>query len=217
MGRSELKDYTKLNLPLLTKQDEEYELLFDIAELYQKQKAKTERKRSGDAAEIIVRDGLIKHGLSMALDKEVTYKELSIRGYENQADRIDALLLKKGINQHKLIYEPKEVDTVIEIKKTAASDTVSEGIHKKFKKLEDISPELRFAVIVLSERLLSPTPYKNAICEEKVNIEKCKVFTCVLRRTYLKLHDKAVLVNAQENGQLRISGEWKMFIDYLRL
>jgi hypothetical protein len=61
----------------------------------------------------------------MALDKERGYKELSIRGYEKQADRIDALLLKKGVGQHKLDYEPNEVDTVIEIKNTAAAVVIA--------------------------------------------------------------------------------------------
>lgn len=124
--------------------------------------------------------------------------------------------LKPGIDQHKLVYGPQEVDTVIEIKKTAASDTVSDDIHRKFKTLESISPNLRFAVIVLSERLLSPTPYKNAICEEKVSIATCKVFTPVLRRKYIGIHHKAELVNAQEEEQLWKSGEWQGFIDYLK-
>jgi hypothetical protein len=213
-----MKDYKKLNLPLLTTKDEEYHLLYDIADVYLKQKAKTERKKSGDATEVIVRDYLIKHCLNMALDKELTSKELTIKGYQahTEADRIDALLLKAGINQHKLIYEPEEVDTVIEIKKTAASDTVSNDIHRKFKALQAISSGLRFAVIILSERLLSPTPYKNAICEEKVDIAKCKVFTCVLRRIYLGLHHKDVLVNAQKEGQLWKSGEWQDLINYLK-
>jgi hypothetical protein len=213
-----MKDYKKLNLPLLTTKDEEYHMLADIADLYVKQEAKTERKKSGDATEIVVRDYLIKHGLNMALDKELTPKELTIKGYQayTEADRIDALSLKAGVNQHKLVYDSEEVNTVIEIKKTAASDTVSDDIHRKFKALEAISPDLHFAVIVLSERLLSPTPYKNAICEEKVDIAKCKVFTCILRRTYLGLHHKAVLINAQEEGQLWKSGEWQGLVDYLK-
>jgi hypothetical protein len=215
-----MKDYKKLNLPLLTTKDEEYHLLADIADLYLKQdSSKTERKKSGDATEIVVREYLVKHGLNMALDKDLTPRELTIKGYKahNEADRIDALSLKPGVNQHKLVYEPQEVDTVIEIKKTAASDTVSDDIHRKFKALEAISSDLRFAVIVLSERLLSPTPYKNAICDEKVNIKNCKVFTCVLRRTYLGLHHKATLVNAQQEGQLWKSGEWQAFLDYLAI
>jgi len=210
-----MKDYKKMKLPLLTTRDEEYQMLFDIADLYLEQKAKTARKKSGDATEIVIRDRLISHGLNMALDKELTPKELTVRGYENQADRIDALLLKEGISQHKLVYDPKEVDTVIEIKNTAAAEQSSK-IHRKFKALEKISLDLRFAVIVLSERLLSPTPYAYAIYEEDVDIGKCRVFTCVLRRSYLKLREKALLVETQENGQLWKSGEWQDCIDYLK-
>ena len=214
-----MKDYKKLNLPLLTTKDEEYRLLADIADLYLKQDVnKTERKKSGDATEIAIREYLVKHSLNMALDKELTPKELTIKGYQaySEADRIDALSLKAGVNQHKLVYDPREVETVIEIKKTAASDTVSEQIHRKFKALSDISPNLRFAVIVLSERLLSPTPYKNTISEEKINIENCTVFTCAARRKYISLHHKADLTQALEEDQLWKTGELQDFIAYLK-
>ena len=190
-------------------------MLLDVADLYQKQKARTARKKSGDATEIVIRDYLISHDLNMALDKELTCKELSIRGYENQADRIDALLLKKEIDQHKIIYYPNEVDTVIEIKNTAASEQ-SNNIRRKFKILKNISSDLRFAVIVLSEKLLSPTPYANAIYEEDIAIEKCKVFTNVVRRQYYKLYEKDIVINKQEEGLLWKTGEWKDCIDYLK-
>lgn len=56
-----MKDYKKLNLPLLTKQDEEYRMLIDVAELYAPQKAKTTEKKSGDATEIVIRNHLLNH------------------------------------------------------------------------------------------------------------------------------------------------------------
>ncbi len=80
-----MKDYKKLNLPLLTTKDEEYHLLADIADLYLKQdSSKTERKKSGDATEIVVREYLVKHGLNMALDKDLTPRELTIKRYRKR-------------------------------------------------------------------------------------------------------------------------------------
>ena len=174
-----MKDYKKLNLPLLTKQDEEYQMLIDISDLYRKQKAKTAERKSGDATEIAVRNYLLSHGLRMALNPE-----LSVKGYTNQADLVDGLLLKDGVNQNKLIYAFSEIEAVIEIKNNGVANQ-SANIHRKFIALRNISESFRFAVIVVSERLLSPTPYCYAINEEAVDIEQCKVFTCILRRNGL--------------------------------
>jgi hypothetical protein len=68
-------------------------------------------------------------------------------------------------------------------------------------------------VIVLSEKLLSPTPYKFAIYEEDIAIEKCRVFTCVLRREWYPLREKAVVINMQQQGLLWKSGEWQNCIN----
>ena len=95
-----MKDYKKLNLPLLTRQDEEYQMLVDVAELYTKQKAKTTERKSGDATEIAIRNHLLNHGLRMALNPE-----LSVRGYNNKADQIDGLLLRQDTDQNKHVYE----------------------------------------------------------------------------------------------------------------
>jgi hypothetical protein len=205
-----MKDYKKLNLPLLTKQDEEYQMLIDVSDLYTRQKAKTTERKSGDATEIAIRNHLLDHGLRMSINPELT-----VRGYNNKADKIDALLLKEPVDQNKRIYESYEVDTIIEIKNNGVAEQ-SSRIHTKFKKLEDISRDFSFAVIVLSEKLLSPTPYRYAICEEDVDIEKCRVFTCVLRSQWFPLREKAVVLNAQENGQLWKSGEWQDCLDYLK-
>jgi hypothetical protein len=212
--RSELKmkDYKKLKLPLLTTHDEEYQMLIDVAELFAKQEAKTNEKKSGDATEITVRNHLLGHGLRMALNPELT-----VRGYDytTKAKRIDGLLLKDGIDQNKRIFEPEEVKAVLEIKNNGVAKQ-SGRIHEKFKKLEDISKDYLFGVIVLSEKLLSPTPYADAIYEEDVDIEKCKVFTCVLRREWYPMYQKAVVINKQKEGLFWKTGEWQDCINYLK-
>jgi hypothetical protein len=205
-----MKDYRRLNLPLLADQDEEYKMLIEIAELYTQQKAKTTEKKSGDATEIVIRNHLLNHKFRMALNPELT-----IQGLSHTADRIDALLLKSKIDQNKSVYQPHEVDAVIEIKNNGVAEQ-SNKIKRKFKELVDISKDFRLAVVVLSERLLSPTPYCYAINEEDIGIEKCRVFTCVLRRTWARLREKAVVVEMQKSGQLWKSNEWQEFIDYLK-
>lgn len=108
-----MKDYKKLNLPLLTTQDEEYQMLIDVADLFTKQEAITNEKKSGDATEITVRNHLLAHGLRMALNPELT-----VRGYDytTKAKRIDGLLLKDRVDQNKRIYETDEVKAVLENK-----------------------------------------------------------------------------------------------------
>jgi hypothetical protein len=206
-----MKDYKKLNLSLLTIQDEEYRMLIEVAELFTKQEAVTNEKKVGDATEIVVRNHLLSHGLRMALNPELTVKGYD---YRTKAKRIDGLLLKDGTDQNKRIYEPDEVKAVIEIKNNGVANQ-SDRIHEKFKKLEDISKAYRFAVIVLSEKLLSRTPYPYAICEEDVNIEKCKVFTLVLRKAWYSLYQKTEVINKQNEGLFWKTAEWKDCINYL--
>ena len=205
-----MKDYKNLNLPLLAKRNEEFRMLIDVAELYAQQQAKTIEKKSGDATEIVIRNHLLNHGFRMALNLELT-----IQGKSEKADLIDSILLKDDVDQNKMIYQPNEVDTVIEIKNNGVADQ-STKIRWKFEKLRHISRVFRFGVIILSERLLSPTPYRYAINEEDIGIENCRVFTCVLRRKWARMREKAVVTEMQENGQLWKSNEWQEFINYLK-
>ena len=206
-----MKDYKKLNLPLLTEQDEEYQMLKEVAENYTIQQIqKTAEKKSGDATEIVVRNHLLKH------DFKVTLKpELSIRGPHDTVKRIDSLLLKPNVDSNKLVYYPNEVSTVIEIKNNGVAEQ-SNKIREKFKRLKEISASYNFAVIVLSEKLLSRTPYPYAINKEDIGINNCEVFTCVIRQKWDKMYDKAVVVEMLETGEFWKSNEWQDLINYLK-
>jgi hypothetical protein len=205
-----MKDYKKLNLPLLTEQDEEYQMLIEVAEEYSRQQEKTAERKSGNATEKVIRDHLLRHGFNMALRSE-----LRIKGSSSTVGRIDALLLKPSVDPSKLIYPPNEVAAVIEIKNNGVAEQ-SKRIARKFTQLKGISDDLRFVVIVLSEKLLSRTPYPHAICEEDIGIESCRVFTCVIRKEWRKMYEKAVVQNMLEQGRLWNSHEWKECIDYLK-
>jgi hypothetical protein len=205
-----MKDYKKLNLPLLTKQDEEYKMLIEVTEERERQKGtKTAEKKSGDATEIVIRNHLLEKDFNVTLKPEV-----KIRGSSRTIGRIDSLLLKNGVDSDKSEYEPNDVRMVIEIKNTGVA-CQSIRMNKKFNELREIL-DFRFAVVVLSERLLSPKPYCYAINKEDIGIKKCEVFTCVLRRKETKLYEKAVVIEMLENGELWKSSEWQDFINYLR-
>jgi len=205
-----MKDYKKLNLPLLTEQDEEYQILIDIAEEYARQQEKTAEMKSGKATEIVVRNHLLSHGFNVALKPE-----LKIKGSNTTAGRIDSLLLRNQVDQNKLVYSPNDVSVVIEIKNNGVAEQ-SRRIAKKFGQLREISEHFAFAVIVLSEKLLSRTPYPYAICEEDIGIETCQIFTCVIRREWAKMYNKAVVAEMLREGRLWNSHEWNEFIDYLK-
>jgi hypothetical protein len=65
------EDYKKLNLPLLTEQDEEYHMLREVAEEYARQHEKTAEKKSGNATENVIRNHLLSHGFNVALNPEL--------------------------------------------------------------------------------------------------------------------------------------------------
>jgi hypothetical protein len=211
-----MKDYKKLNLALLTKQDEEYHILEEISEEYTRQHAqKTTEKKSGDATEIVIRNHLHNHGFN------VSPNCVFINGCNKE---IDLLILKGEVPSNQKYYSPKQVRTVLEIKNNAVGGqkrngvviTPSMNIRLRFDDIENTTKLKRFGVVVVSERLLSPKPYKYAIDEDEIGKSNCRVFTCVLRRKWARLRDKDVVVEMQESGQLWQSNEWQDLINYLR-
>ena len=68
------------------------------------------------------------------------------------AREIDLLLLKPGVDSTKSTYSPSEVDTVLEIKNNAVADQTTKT-KANFDELKKITPNLRFAYVVLSENI----------------------------------------------------------------
>jgi hypothetical protein len=203
----------------LTGQDEEFQMLLEVAEEYtRREKEKTAQQKSGNATELVVRNHLAEHRLNVSEPK------VKIKGSEIEIDLL-ALKPKVELKQERDIpIEPSEVSTVIEVKNNAVPRRrnnipiqPSEVIKERFSQLEKEVGINRYAVVVLSERLLSKTPYKYAITEEKIGKKNCRVFTLVARRKPAKsLYDVDVIKDMLENHELWKTKEWEKCISYLK-
>jgi hypothetical protein len=199
------------DMPFLTRQDEEFQMLLEVAEEYtRQQREKTTEKKSGDATEIVIRKHLLKRGFNVTLRPE-----LKIQGSNKVVARIDSLLLKPRENSNEEKYTPEKVDMMIEIKNNGVAEQTTK-IRRKFDEAREISENFRFAVIVLSERLLSRTPYKHAITEEKLENKKYRVFTLIARRIWDRMYEVPVANRMLENHELWKTGEWEKLQTYLR-
>ena len=87
--------------PFLTANDEEYIMLIEVSEEFQKQKTdKTAREKSGNATEIVMRNHLMKRNLNLSMIPNVTIQGSKIKN--------DLLLLKRGVDPNQKTY-PFEV------------------------------------------------------------------------------------------------------------
>ncbi len=199
--------FDKLKKPFLTKEDEEYQMLVEVAEEYLAQKKKeTPQNKSGIATETVVREHLLKKGFNLTLNPNVRIIGSNIRN--------DLLLLKTKVNPNQMDYPANEVDTVLEIKNNAVANQ-SERIRANFEQLKGAFPHLRFGVIVLSER----KGYTHEITDEKLKDVRYRSFTLISRRIYPKtggLYSKQAIVRLLENGELKKTGDWARLITYLK-
>ena len=173
--------------PILTASDEEYTMLIEVSEEFQKQKIdKTAREKSGNPTEIVIRNHLMRRNLNLSMIPNVTIQGSKIKN--------DLLLLKSGVDPNQKTFPSDNVKMVIEIKNNAVGGKTLENgkredpnkvLRVKFNELEATTNVRNFAVIVLSETLLPPrTPYKWRFKEEVIGKENCKVFTLVARQLY---------------------------------
>jgi hypothetical protein len=193
------------NLPFLTRQDEEFQMLLEVAEEYLRQKTgDTPQNKSGNATEIVIRNHLLRKGFEVTLNPNVRIQGSNIR--------IDSLLLNPIANPNKLFYIPDEVKTVIEIKNNAVGNQ-SRKIKENFDQLGRIG-NFRFAVIVLSER----KGYAHEITEEKLQNKKYRVFTLVSRKQYPigGLYRKEAIIEMLENNEMTKTGKWEELLAYLK-
>ena len=207
--------------PLLTPADEEYSMLIEVCEEFEKQKIdKTIRQKSGSPTEIVIRSHLLKKNLNISRMPKATIEGSKI---EN-----DLLLLKNGVDSNQETFPPSKVKMIIEVKNNGvAGKTLDNGKRKdpnkvlrlKFNELEATTNVRNFAVIVLSESLLPPkTPYKWRFKEEVIGKENCKVFTLVARQLYPPggLYIKSSIVKMLQNEQMKKTGEFQQLINYLK-
>jgi|ERR1035437_9623671 hypothetical protein len=214
-----MSNYSKK--PILTANDEEYTILIEVSEEFQKQKIdKATREKSGNATKIVIRNHLLRRNLNLSMNSNVTIQGSKIKN--------DLLLLKNGVTPNQKIFTSDNVKMVIEIKNNSAGGKTMENgkredpnkvLRVKFNELEATTNVRNFAVIVLSETLLPPrTPYKWRFKEEVIGKENCKVFTLVARQLYPPggLYIKSSIVEMLQNEQMKKTGEFQQLIDYLQ-
>jgi hypothetical protein len=207
--------------PVLTESDEEYSILIEVCEEFEKQKIdRTAREKYGNPAEIILRNHLMKKDLNLSMIPNVTIQGSNLKN--------DLLLLKIGVDPNQKTYPPDQVKMVIEVKSNSVGgktleDGKREDLNKvlrfKFNELEATTNVRNFAVVVLSETLLPPGgPYKWRFKEEVIGKENCKVFTLVARQLYPPggLYIKSSIVEMLKEGQMKKTGEFQQLINYLK-
>ena len=207
--------------PILSPSDEEYAMLVEVSEEFQKQKIdKTAREKSGNATEIVIRNHLMRRNFNLS-----TVPNVSIQGSKIKND---LLLLKNGVDPNQKTYPSGDVKMVIEIKNNATGGKTLENgkredqnkvLRAKFNEIEATTDVRNFAVIVLSETLLPPrTPCKWRFKEEVIGKENCKVFTLVARQLYPPggLYIKSSITEMLQNEQMKKTGEFQRLINYLQ-
>jgi hypothetical protein len=207
--------------PVLTANDEEYTMLIEVTEEFEKQKIdKTAREKSGSPTEIVLRNHLLKKNLNLSLIPEVTIQGSKIKN--------DLLLLKNGVDPNQKTYPSNQVKMVIEVKNNAAGGKTLENgkqedpnkvLRLKFNELEATANVRNFAVIVLSESLLPPrAPYKGRFKEEVIGKANCKVFTLVARQLYPSggLYIKSNIEEMLQKNQMKKTGEFQKLVYYLQ-
>jgi len=214
-----MPNYTKK--PSLSESDEEYAMLIEATEEFDKQKNdKTLLEKAGKPPEIVIRNHLIKKGLNLSKIPEVTVEGSKIAA--------DLLLLKPGVDPNQKTYTSSQVKMVIEVKNSGMSVKILENgkredpnkrLKMKFNELEALTNVKNFAVIILSETLLPPKgPYKWRFKEEVIGKENCKVFTLVARGLYPPggLYLKSNIAGMLAKGQLKKTEEFQQLVKYLK-
>ncbi len=207
--------------PSLTTEDEEYRMLLEVSEEFEKQKNdKTAREKAGNPTEIIIRNHLLQRKLNVSLTPDVIVEGSKI---EN-----DLVLLKPGIDPNQKNYPVDAVKMVIEVKNNAVPGKLLENgkredpnkaLRLKFNEVEALTNVKNYAVIVLSETLLPPKgPFKWRFKEEAIGKPNCKVFTLVARQLYPPggLYIKRNVEEMMQNGQMKKTGEFDKLIKYLQ-
>jgi hypothetical protein len=204
---SAMSHYGEFKAPLLTKKDEEYQMLMEVAEEYlHQEREKTAQKKSGPAAEEVIREHLLRRGFNLTFNPNIKLAGSNIKN--------DLFLLRSTINPDQKEYSPSEVNLVIEIKNNAVANQ-SEIIKQNFDELKKLSSELRFAVIILSEK----KGYTHEVTNEKLGNEGYLSFTLVSRRIYPKdggLYSPGAIMDQLKNKELKKTGDWEKLISYLR-
>lgn len=194
--------YKELKKPLLTKKDEEYEMLIEIAEDHIKQKVDKAMEKSGTAAEVVIREHLISRGFNVTLNPNQRLKDSEIKN--------SIFLLEPIANPSQKVYTPNEVKMVIQILNNTDADSLNK-IKTQFDDLRKISKYLQFAVVILSEKI----GYTHEITTDKLCDKAYRAFTLVSRKTHPKaggLYNETAINDLLKKKELKKTGDWDAFI-----
>jgi hypothetical protein len=207
--------------PILTASDEEYLMLLEVTEEFEKQKTdKTAHEKYGSPAEMVLRNHLLRRNLNISLVAGVTIEGSKIK--------VGLLFLKNGVDPNQTMYLPSQVKMVIEVKNNAVASKAlnnqkpmdpNKALRAKFNELEALTNVKNFAVVVFSEMLLPPkTPYKWRFREDKIGKQNCKVFVLVARQLYPPggLCLKSNMEEMLQKGQMKKTEEFQELIKYLK-
>jgi len=205
----------------LKSSDEEYTMLIEVSEEFERQKIdKTAREKFGNPAEIVLRNHLLRRNLNVSLIPDLTIEGSKIKN--------GLLLLKNGVDPNQKVYSPDKVKMVIEVKnnsvgaktlKNGKQEDPNKSLRIKFNELEATANVRNFSVVVFSEMLLPPkSPFKWRFKEEKIGKANCKVFTLVARQLYPPggLYIKANIDEMLQEGQMKKTGKFLELINYLK-
>lgn len=197
-----MSSYKELKKPLLTKKDEEYEMLIEVAEDYIKQKTDKTLEKSGTAAEVVVRERLVSRGFNVTLNPNVKLEGSELKN--------SMFILDSICNPSQKEYAANEVKMVIQVLNSANDDSL-EKVKAQFDELKKIGKYLQFAVVVLSEKV----GYTHEITTEKLGDKAYRCFTLVSRKTHPKaggLYNETAINEMLKKKELKKTGDWDAFI-----
>jgi hypothetical protein len=200
-----MSSYKELKKPLLTKKDEEYEMLVEVAEEYINQKTNKGQK-SGTAVEVVVREHLVCRGFNVSLNPD-----LKLEGSELKND---LFMLSPISNPSQKAYEPSEIKMVVKIINSADAESAEE-IKAHFDELKKLASYLSFAVLILSEK----KGYTHEITDEKLGDKAYRSFTLVSRKAHPKvggLYNTTAINDMLKKKELKKTGDWDTFLAYIK-
>jgi hypothetical protein len=198
--------YKELKKPLLTKKDEEYEILIEVAEDYIKQKTGKAIEKSGTAAEVVIRERLISRGFNVTLNPN--------QKVEGSDIKCSMFMLESIANPSQKEYPPNEIKMVIQILNNTDADSLNK-IKNQFDELKKIGKYLQFAVVILSEKV----GYTHEITTDKLCDNAYSAFTLVSRKIHPKLgglYSINAVNDMLKKKELKKTGDWDAFITAIK-
>jgi len=204
---NDMSIYRELKKPLLTKKDEEYEMLIEVAEDYIKQKVDKDLEKSGTAVEVVIREHLINRGFNITLNPNQ-----KIEGSEIKSSMF---LLEPIANPSQKEYSSNEIKMVIQILNCADADSLDK-IKNQFDELKKIGKYLQFSAVILSEKV----GYIHEITTDKLCDKAYRAFTLVSRKAHPKaggLYNETAVNEMLKKKELKKTGDWDAFIAAIKV